>query len=71
MSQELKTFKGMCLQPDSVIINVAYLLGACRALEMSDDQGLAILGSEVLGVTQEYLEAAARNLGSSESEKVQ
>lgn len=67
MTEQMKTFKGLCLQPDSVIINVAYLVGACRALEMSDDQGIAMLGTEVLGVTQEYLEAAAKNLGGNEN----
>ncbi|MBD8159202.1 hypothetical protein IFU23_13940 [Pantoea agglomerans] len=59
MSSLGKSFKGICLEPDSFAINIACLLGAVRVLQMSDDDELKMMGGNVLDVAHDYANAAA------------
>lgn len=58
MSSLGKSFKGICLEPDSFAINIACLLGAVRVLQMSDDDGLKMMGGNILDIAHEYADAA-------------
>ncbi|KAA5949423.1 hypothetical protein F3I27_23685 [Pantoea sp. Bo_2] len=52
-------FKGIDLASDSFAINIACLLGAVRVLQMSDDDELKMMGSNVIDIAHDYANAAA------------
>jgi len=52
-------YEGICLEPDSFVLNIYHLLHAAQLLQSSRNPDIKISGDEILNFACEYSKAAA------------